>query len=136
MKRSLPLFLLALAGLCAQAQEVPKAEQFTLPNGLTVIFKPERRSPTAVQMLWVRVGAMDEVDGTTGVAHVLEHMMFKGTSSIKPGDFSRRVAAIGGQENAFTDQDFTGFYQEIPAGSLEAVMQLEADRFANNEWSD
>ena len=136
MKRSLPLFLLALAALGAQAQEAPKAEQFTLPNGLTVIVKPERRAPTAVQMLWVRVGAMDEVDGTTGVAHVLEHMMFKGTSSIKPGDFSRRVAAIGGQENAFTDQDFTGFYQEIPAGSLEAVMQLEADRFANNEWSD
>jgi zinc protease len=136
MKRSLPLFLLALVALAAQAQETPKVEQFTLANGLTVIVKPDRRSPTAVQMLWVRVGAMDEVDGTTGVAHVLEHMMFKGTRSIKPGDFSRQVAAIGGQENAFTDQDYTGFFQEIPAAKLEAVMLLESDRFANNQWSD
>lgn len=118
------------------AQTAPKVAQFTLPNGMTLIVKPEPRSPTAVQMLWVRVGAMDEVDGTTGVAHVLEHMMFKGTRSIKPGDFSRQVAAIGGQENAFTDQDFTGFFQEIPAAKLEAVMALEADRFANNAWSD
>ncbi len=157
MKRRLPLMTLALAlaqpawaqtapepssapapgaGAALAAAAAPRVEQFTLPNGMTLIVKPERRSPTAVQMLWVRVGAMDEVDGTTGVAHVLEHMMFKGTHSIKPGDFSRLVAAIGGQENAFTDQDFTGFFQEIPAGKLEAVMALEADRFANNAWSD
>jgi zinc protease len=143
MKRALPLGLAlfaAVAAAWAQPAASPsptaKIEQFTLPNGLTVIVKPDKRSPTAVQMLWVRVGAMDEVDGTTGVAHVLEHMMFKGTHSIKPGDFSRQVAAIGGQENAFTDQDYTGYYQEIPAGKLEAVMRLEADRFANNAWSD
>jgi zinc protease len=107
-----------------------------LPNGLTVIVKPDRRAPTAVHMLWVRVGSLDEVDGTSGVAHVLEHMMFKGTPSVRPGEFSRRVAALGGRENAFTGKDYTGFYQQIPASRLEDVMKLEADRFANNQWAD
>ncbi len=65
----------------------PKVEQFTLANGLTVIVKPDRRAPTAAHMLWVRVGSMDEVDGTSGVAHVLEHMLFKGTAEVKPGEF-------------------------------------------------
>lgn len=112
------------------------AEQFTLSNGMTLIVKPDRRAPTAVQMLWVRVGSMDEVDGTSGVAHVLEHMMFKGTKDLKPGEFSRRVAALGGRENAFTTRDYTGFYQQIPADKLEQVMKLESDRFANNQWAD
>jgi len=103
---------------------------------MTLIVQPDRRSPTAVQMVWVRVGSMDEVDGTSGVAHALEHMMFKGTKDIKPGEFSRRVAALGGQENAFTTRDYTGYYQQIPVGSLEQVMKLESDRFANNQWPD
>jgi zinc protease len=107
-----------------------------LANGLTVLVKPDRRAPTAVHMLWLRVGAMDEVDGTSGVAHVLEHMLFKGTKTLKPGEFSRQVAALGGRENAFTGKDYTGYYQQIPAGRLEDVMKLEADRFAHNQWSD
>lgn len=110
--------------------------QFQLANGLTVIVKPDRRAPTAAHMLWVRVGSMDEVDGTSGVAHVMEHMMFKGTPDMKPGEFSRRVAALGGRENAFTTRDATGFYQQIPSGKLEEVMRLEADRFARNQWAD
>lgn len=118
------------------ADVAPKVEQFTLANGITVIIKPDRRAPTAINMLWVRVGAMDEVDGTTGVAHALEHMMFKGTRSLKPGEFSRRVAALGGRENAFTTRDYTGYYQQIPSDKLEDVMKLEADRFANNQWAD
>ncbi|WP_296501714.1 pitrilysin family protein [Rhodoferax sp.] len=120
----------------SQAQTPPEVEQFTLANGLTVIVKPDRRAPTAVHMLWVRVGSMDEVDGTSGVAHVLEHMMFKGTPTVAPGEFSRRLAALGGRENAFTGKDYTGFYQQIPASRLEDVMKLEADRFANNQWAD
>jgi zinc protease len=103
---------------------------------MTLIVKPDRRAPTAVQMLWVRVGSMDEVDGTSGVAHVLEHMMFKGTKDLKPGEFSRRVAALGGRENAFTTRDYTGFYQQIPVEKLEQVMKLESDRFANMQWPD
>lgn len=113
-----------------------KAEQFTLANGMTLIVKPDQRAPTAVHMLWVRVGAIDEVDGTSGVAHVLEHMLFKGTPAVPAGEFSRRVAALGGRENAFTSRDYTGFYQQIPANRLEDVMRLEADRFAHNQWPD
>jgi zinc protease len=120
----------------AQAQASPTVEQFKLDNGLTVIVKPDRRAPTAVHMLWVRVGSMDEVDGISGVAHVLEHMMFKGTRDVKPGEFSRRVAALGGRENAFTGRDMTGYFQQIPAARLEEVMGLEADRFARNQWPD
>jgi zinc protease len=129
-------------GLCAAAlaqspgAPAPRAEQFTLANGMTVIVKPDRRAPTAVHMLWVRVGSMDEVDGTTGVAHVLEHMMFKGTPDLKTGEFSRRVAALGGRENAFTARDYTGYFQQIPSNRLEDVMKLEADRFARNQWAD
>jgi zinc protease len=83
----------------------------TLANGLTLVVKPDRRAPTAVHMLWVRVGSMDEVDGHSGVAHVLEHMLFKGTPSVPAGEFSRRVAAMGGRENAFTSRDYTGYFQ-------------------------
>ena len=120
----------------ALAQSPPKAQQYTLANGMTLIVKPDRRAPTAVHMVWVRVGAMDEVDGTTGVAHVLEHMMFKGTATVPPGEFSRRVAALGGLENAFTGKDYTGYYQQIPSSRLENVMKLESDRFANNQWPE
>jgi len=135
-----PATLLALClGTAAVAQAPaprPEVEQFTLANGLTVIVKPDHRAPTAVHMLWVRVGSMDEVDGTSGVAHALEHMMFKGTPTVKPGDFSKRVAALGGRDNAFTGRDNTGYHQQIPAGKLEDVMRLEADRFANMQWPD
>ncbi|WP_447778454.1 M16 family metallopeptidase [Variovorax boronicumulans] len=120
----------------ASAAAAPGPQQFTLANGMTVIVQPDRRSPTAVQMVWVRVGSMDEVDGASGVAHVLEHMLFKGTKTVPAGEFSRRVAALGGQENAFTMRDATGYYQQIPVGSLEQVMKLESDRFANNQWPD
>ena len=111
-------------------------QQFTLKNGMQLIVQPDRRAPTAVHMVWVRVGAIDEVDGTSGVAHALEHMMFKGSKTVKPGEFSRRVAALGGQENAFTSYDYTGYYQQIPANRLADVMKLESDRFANNQWPD
>jgi zinc protease len=111
-------------------------KQFTLANGMTLIVKPDHRAPTVAHMVWVRVGAYDEVDGTSGVAHALEHMMFKGTPSLPPGEFSRRVAALGGRENAFTTHDYTGFYQQIPSARLEDVMKLESDRFAHNQWAD
>ncbi|MDB5886256.1 MAG: peptidase domain protein [Polaromonas sp.] len=120
----------------AQAPVPAPVTQFTLANGLSVIVKPDHRAPTAAHMLWVRVGSMDEVDGTSGVAHVLEHMMFKGTPNVKAGEFSRRVAALGGQENAFTSSDSTGYYQQIPAARLEEVMRLEADRFGSSQWLD
>ncbi|RZL92916.1 MAG: insulinase family protein [Variovorax sp.] len=137
--------LLALWAMPVAAQSPPaassspsstRAQQFTLANGMTLIVQPDRRAPTAVQMVWVRVGSMDEVDGTSGVAHALEHMMFKGTKDLKPGEFSRQVAALGGRENAFTTRDYTGYYQQIPMGKLEEIMKLESDRFAHNQWAD
>ncbi len=135
---SAPLALQAQSP-AVQAQAVKPAAQahtYTLANGMTLWVKPDRRAPTAVHMVWVRVGSMDEVDGTSGVAHVLEHMLFKGTPTLAAGEFSRRVAALGGRENAFTSKDYTGYFQQIPAQQLEAVMRLEADRFANNQWPD
>lgn len=120
----------------SQPSAATAVQQFTLSNGMQLIVQPDRRAPTAVHMLWLRVGAMDEVDGTTGVAHVLEHMMFKGSQKLAPGEFSRRVAALGGQENAFTNRDYTGYYQQIPSHRLRDVMALEADRFAHNQWPD
>ena len=113
-----------------------RAQQFTLANGMQLIVQQDRRAPTAVHMVWLRVGSMDEVDGTSGVAHVLEHMMFKGSKELPAGEFSRRVAALGGRDNAFTSRDYTGYYQQIPAARLEEVMRLESDRFANNQWPD
>jgi len=120
----------------AQPVTAAAAHQFTLANGMTLIVRPDRRAPTVAHMLWVRVGSIDEVDGTSGVAHVLEHMLFKGTPDLAPGEFSRRVAALGGRENAFTSRDATAYHQQVPAAALETVMRLEADRFARNQWAD
>lgn len=128
------LLTLSAAMLAHAASSGPR--QFTLSNGMTLIVQPDRRAPTVAHMLWVRVGSMDEVDGTSGVAHVLEHMMFKGTPNLKPGEFSRRVAALGGRENAFTTREATAYHQQVAREHLEAVMRLEADRFAHNRWSD
>ena len=138
VRHFLPLLLFTLGFTAPGNAQTPASsvQQFTLRNGMTLIVKPDHRSPTAVNMVWVRVGSMDEVDGTTGVAHVLEHMLFKGTPTVPAGEFSRRLAAMGGTENAFTSKDYTGYYQQVPADRLEAVMRLEADRFANTQWSD
>ena len=100
----------------------------TLANGLRVIVKEDHRAPTAVQMVWYRVGSIDESEGTSGVAHVLEHMMFKGTPEVGPGEFNKRVAAAGGRDNAFTSRDYTAYFQQVPKETLPEVMQLEADR--------
>ncbi len=123
-------------GAAVWAQTDTQVQRFTLDNGMTLLVKADRRAPTAVHMLWLRVGSMDEVDGSTGLAHVLEHMLFKGTPTVKAGEFSRQVAALGGRENAFTSKDYTGYYQQIPAHRLADVMRLESDRFAHNQWPD
>ena len=127
MRHLLPLFL--LPGLLTAALANPY--ETTLKNGLRVIVKEDRRAPTAAQMVWYRIGSMDEVDGASGVAHVLEHMMFKGTPSVGPGEFNKRVAAAGGRDNAFTSRDYTAYFQIVPKGALPEMMQLEADRMAN-----
>ena len=113
------------------AAHAEMAKELMLKNGMKIIVKEDHRAPTAAHMIWYRVGSVDEVSGTTGVAHVLEHMMFKGTKKLKPGEFSARVAALGGRENAFTSKDYTGYFQQIEKSKLEEVMALEADRMAN-----
>jgi zinc protease len=124
MRHLLALFL--LPGLLTAALANPY--ETTLKNGLRVIVKEDRRAPTAAQMVWYRIGSMDEVDGSSGVAHVLEHMMFKGTPSVGPGEFNKRVAAAGGRDNAFTSRDYTAYFQQVPKEKLPEMMQLEADR--------
>ncbi len=108
----------------------------TLDNGMRVIVKEDRRAPVMVSQVWYRAGSIDEFNGTTGVAHVLEHMMFKGTKTVPPGEFSKRIAAAGGRENAFTSRDYTAYFQQMQKDRLELSMQLEADRMANLVISD
>jgi len=124
MRHLLPVFLFPALLTAALANPFEMA----LKNGLRVIVKEDRRAPTAAQMVWYRIGSMDEVDGASGVAHVLEHMMFKGTPSIGPGEFNKLVAAAGGRDNAFTSRDYTAYFQQVPNEKLAEMMRLEADR--------
>ena len=107
-----------------------------LSNGLKVVVKEDHRAPVVVQQVWYRAGSIDERTGTTGVAHMLEHMMFKGTKTVPPGEFSRRIAAAGGRENAFTNEDYTAYFQQLQSARLPLAMQLESDRMHNLNLSD
>src|SRR3990172_5052349 len=120
--------LLLLLGTSTGALANPYSQR--LANGLLVIVKEDTRAPTVVQQVWYRAGSMDEEVGTTGVAHVLEHLMFKGTRRFKAGEFSRRITELGGRENAFTSHDYTVYYQLVHRDRLPLVMELEADRMA------
>lgn len=108
----------------------------TLENGLKVIVKEDHRAPSVVHMIWYRAGAIDEESGVTGVAHVLEHMMFKGTKTVAAGEFNKRVAEVGGRDNAFTNRDYTAFFQQVPPAHLGDMMALEADRMINLQITD
>lgn len=114
----------------------PKNESFTLENGLQVVVLPDRRAPVVTQMVWYRAGSADEKPGVSGIAHFLEHLMFKGTKTHPAGTFSSAVSDIGGQENAFTSYDYTAYYQQVPSDALETVMGFEADRMENLVLSD
>lgn len=104
------------------------ATDFTLANGLRVVVIPNHRTPVVTQMVWYKTGAMDETFGKTGLAHFLEHLMFKGSEHVAPGELSKRVRSLGGNDNAFTTQDYTAYFQSIAAQHLETVMTMEADR--------
>lgn len=109
----------------------PDAERFVLDNGLEVVVIPDHRAPVVTHMLWYKAGAADEPPGKSGVAHYLEHLMYKGTKAHPNGYFSNRVAAIGGRENAFTSNDYTGYFQQVAKQHLREMMALEADRMRN-----
>jgi zinc protease len=128
---SLVIGIVAL-GMAGPAQaKLFDAESFTLSNGLQVVVIPNHRAPIVTQMVWYKAGAADEVVGKSGAAHFLEHLMFRGTKTVAPGDFSRTIAQNGGEENAFTTHDYTAYFQNVAADRLELVMKLEADRMAN-----
>jgi zinc protease len=120
--------LLILCAPLARAGGPFNADSFTLDNGLEVVVIPNHRAPVIIHMMWYRVGSADDPVGKSGIAHFLEHLMFKGTDKLAPGEFSRIVAANGGQENAFTSWDYTGYFQRVARDRLEIVMELEAGR--------
>ena len=123
--------LLILSGLPEAWAGVFNPTTFTLKNGMQVVIVENHRVPVVSHMVWYRVGSADEGPGETGIAHFLEHLMFKGTKKRKPGEFSQIVARNGGQENAFTSTDYTAYFQTIAADRLEMVMEMEADRMTN-----
>ena len=120
--------LLVSSALAIPLSALANPYETTLTNGMKVIVKEDRRAPSVVHMVWYRSGAMDEPEGVSGVAHVLEHMMFKGTKNVGPGEFNKRVAAVGGRDNAFTGKDYTAYFQQVPPDRLTEMMALEADR--------
>ena len=132
--RSSPL--IATPSLAVAQQRGPEVADFTLANGLELVVIPDHRAPVVTHMIWYKVGAADETPGKSGLAHFLEHLMFKGTAKNPTGKFSQVVARIGGQENAFTSQDYTGYYQRVPSDQLKTVMEFEADRMTGLQLTD
>ncbi|MFQ1702847.1 M16 family metallopeptidase [Loktanella agnita] len=128
MIRLFAAFAMTLAAFSAQAEEVTT---YTLDNGMEVVVIEDHRAPAVVHMVWYRVGSADETVGNSGVAHFLEHLMFKGTETLAPREFSATVAANGGSDNAFTSYDYTAYFQRIAADRLELMMQMESDRMNN-----
>ena len=133
--------ILGLAAVLAAAFAVPafadqKVADYKLTNGLELVVIPDHRAPVITHMIWYKVGAADEVAGHSGLAHFLEHLMFKGTAKHPAGEFSNVVARLGGQENAFTTSDYTGYFQRVPSGDLATVMAFEADRMTGLQLTD
>ena len=129
-------FLTSYAGMTTGCNDTVEAavfnpDSFTLQNGMQVVVISNHRAPIVTHMVWYKVGSADEPPGKTGVAHFLEHLMFKATKNLRSGEFSKIVARNGGQDNAFTSFDYTGYHQTVAASRLEAVMRIEADRMRN-----
>ncbi len=131
MRHSLVLLILALLWTTPASAEGLKATSFTLENGLEVRVVEYHRAPVVTHMIWLRAGAADEPAGVSGVAHYLEHMMFKGTRTVPDGEYTKRIERLGGEHNAFTGADFTAYYVTIAKEHLPTVMELEADRMQN-----
>ena len=137
-------FLLAVAGLAIALGVAPPGpnaavfdpETFMLDNGMQVVVIANHRAPIVIQMVWYKVGSADDPEGKSGIAHFLEHLMFKGTKSVPPGEFSKIVARNGGQDNAFTSTDYTAYFQRVAKDKLGLVMRMEADRMTNLTITD
>ena len=128
--------LVALAAGTRLADTAPAVTHFVLSNGLEFVVIPDHRTPVVTHMVWYKVGAADEEPGKSGLAHFLEHLMFKGTAKNPAGRFSQVVATIGGQENAFTSSDYTGYFQRVSKDKLKLLMEFEADRMTGLVLTD
>ena len=122
MLRLFAPFALLASAVAAQAAE---PVSFTLDNGMDVVVIEDHRAPVVVHMVWYKVGAADEEPGVSGIAHYLEHLMFKGTDDLEPGEFSRVVSQQGGTDNAFTSYDQTAYFQRVASDRLELMMEME-----------
>ena len=132
--RVLTVATIALSGLASAAPAIeiaPDVTSFTLDNGLTAVVIPDHRAPVVTHMIWYKAGSAEDPPGKSGIAHFLEHLMFKGTKNHPPGDFRNVIAEIGGNENAFTSFDYTAYYQTVAREHLGRMMEFEADRMAN-----
>lgn len=126
-----------MAGLAAPAlASSDGVTTFTLDNGMDVVVIEDHRSPAVTHMVWYKIGAADEPAGTSGIAHFLEHLMFKGTDKMDAGEFSATVSANGGTDNAFTSYDYTAYYQRVAADRLDLMMKMEADRMVNLQMTE
>ncbi len=128
LRQAIAACLLTITPLAALAEEVTT---YTLDNGMDVVVIEDHRAPVVVHMVWYKIGSADEPVGASGVAHYLEHLLFKGTDTLAPGEFSATVAANGGSDNAFTSYDYTAYFQRVAADRLPLMMQMEADRMNN-----
>ena len=130
------LFALTLLTVLRASAAESVTQEYKLENGMKLIVREDHRAPVVVVQVWYLVGGIDESNGTSGVAHVLEHMMFKGTKEIPAGQFSKIIAANGGKDNAFTNRDYTTFFEQLRNDKLELALKLEADRMVNLSFSD
>ena len=133
--RTILFYIVLLSGWSLSAAQAEVFER-TLANGLKIIVKEDHRAPVVVQQIWYKAGSMDEFNGSTGVAHVLEHMMFKGTKEVAAGQFSKTIAINAGKDNAFTNRDYTTYFEQLRSDKLELALKLESDRMVNLSFSD
>jgi zinc protease len=138
MRLTIAALALAAAALAtpSPAQSTPNVSHYTLANGLELVVVPDHRTPVVTHMIWYKVGSADEPFGKSGVAHFLEHLMFKGTAKHPAGQFSKTVSILGGQENAFTSTDYTGYFQRTTREHLPTLMEFEADRMTGLVLTD
>lgn len=134
MHKLLLTFATLICLICtAQAAELKEAN---FKNGIKLIVEEDHSAPVAMIQIWLKVGGRDELPGKTGLAHVFEHMMFKGSNKLGPGEFSKRISAMGGNDNAFTSTDFTAYFETVPSNRVAEVLAMEAERFANLKLRD
>ncbi len=124
--------LILFTGVCiSNADATGKIQQTTFKNGVKLVVEEDHSAPVAMVQIWLKVGGRDEVPGKTGLAHVFEHMMFKGSDKLAAGEYSKRISAMGGNDNAFTSTDFTAFFETVPAARVDEVIGMEAERFSH-----